>query len=210
MKILNTFILFLYKVYSNKEFRKHNKHNFLKLGNYCKPDIIKAGKKSYGTLNVSEGSKDLFHLFIGNYCSIANNVQFLLSNEHSYKTISTYPMKMNLLNLGREACGKGDIILYDDVWIGFGAIICSGVTINQGTVIGAGSVVTKDTPPYSIVCGNPAKVIKYRFPQELIKRLLKIDITKILDCVNIEDIDLYYMNLNSFVLDNLIDISNKK
>ena len=62
-----------------------------------------------------------------------------------------------------EAFGKGDIIVEDDVWIGYGAVIMSGVTIKQGAVIAAGSVVVKDVPAYSIVGGAPAKIIKYRF-----------------------------------------------
>lgn len=74
-----------------------------------------------------------------------------------------------------DALSKGDIIVEDDVWIGLNAMILSGVTIHQGAVIATGSVVTKDVPAYAIAGGVPAKVIKYRFPEEVIEELLKID-----------------------------------
>ncbi|MGV2442242.1 CatB-related O-acetyltransferase, partial [Bacillus atrophaeus] len=64
-----------------------------------------------------------------------------------------------------------DIVVGNDVWIGYQSCILSGVTIGNGAIIGAKSVVTKDVPPYSIVAGNPAKFIRYRFPQEIIDKL---------------------------------------
>lgn len=70
---------------------------------------------------------------------------------------------------------KGPIILEDDVWIATNALILSGVTIGQGAIVAAGAVVVKDVPPYAVVGGNPAKIIKYRFPEEIIKKLLKLD-----------------------------------
>ena len=72
---------------------------------------------------------------------------------------------------------KVDIIVEDDVWIGYGALILSGVTIGQGSIIGARSIVTKDVPPYSIYAGN--KVIRKRFPDEIIQKLSTIDFEKI-------------------------------
>lgn len=76
---------------------------------------------------------------------------------------------------GIDAISKGDIIVDDDVWIGYGAIILSGVHISQGAIIAAGAVVTKDVPPYAIVGGVPANILKYRFSKEIIQELLKID-----------------------------------
>jgi serine acetyltransferase len=77
------------------------------------------------------------------------------------------------MDMGHPSC-KGDIIIENDVWIGATATIMSGVKISNGAVIGAGSVVTKDVPPYAIVAGNPAKVVKYRFTEEQIEKLLSI------------------------------------
>lgn len=77
------------------------------------------------------------------------------------------------------AGSKGDIVIHDDVWIGYGAIITSGLEIGQGAVIAAGSVVTKNIPPYAIVGGNPAHIIRYRFDEELRLKLCTLDLSKI-------------------------------
>jgi acetyltransferase-like isoleucine patch superfamily enzyme len=117
-------------------------------------------------------------LEIGKFCSIADNVTFLLGGEHRVDWITTYPF--NILNknakhiLGHPK-SKGNIIIENDVWIGFGSTILSGVTIGNGAVIGTNSLVTKDIKPYEIVGGNPAKHIKYRFSNEKIEKLLKIE-----------------------------------
>ena len=80
-----------------------------------------------------------------------------------------------------EGTSKGDIIVGDDIWIGYGAVILSGITIGQGAIIGAGAIVTKNVPPYAVVGENPAKIIKYRFEENIIKELLRIDFNKIPD-----------------------------
>ena len=77
------------------------------------------------------------------------------------------------MDIGHPAC-KGNIQIENDVWIGAKSIILSGVTIHSGAVVGAGSVVTKDIPAYSIVVGNPARVVKYRFELDIIEKLLDI------------------------------------
>jgi serine acetyltransferase len=77
------------------------------------------------------------------------------------------------MDMGHPSC-KGDIIIENDVWIGAKATIMSGVRIGNGAIVAAGSVVSKDVPPYAIVAGNPAKVVKYRFSDEQIKKLLSI------------------------------------
>lgn len=87
------------------------------------------------------------------------------------------PVPHNIFGGGRnyDALSKGNIIVEDDVWIGQNAFILSGVTIHQGAVIATGAVVTKDVPAYAVAGGVPAKVIKYRFQEEVINELLKID-----------------------------------
>ena len=118
-------------------------------------------------------------LTIGKYCSIARDVMMILG-KHRIDTISTYPFK-TLSKFWPEAdrsiedhSTKGDIIIGNDVWIGARANILSGVTIGSGAIIAAASVVTKDVPPYAIVAGNPARIIKYRFPEKTIQRLLSV------------------------------------
>ena len=99
-----------------------------------------------------------------------------MSGEHSITGIMTYPLIDDVKINSRS---KGDIIVADDVWIGYGATIMSGVHIGQGAVVAADAVVTKDVPPYAIVGGVPAKVIKYRFEPEMIEELLKVDYSKL-------------------------------
>ena len=77
------------------------------------------------------------------------------------------------MKMGHPSC-KGDIIVQNDVWIGAKSTIMSGIKISNGSIVGACSVVTKDVPPYAIVAGNPAKVVKYRFSEEQIDKLLSI------------------------------------
>lgn len=139
---------------------------------------IMIGDYSYGELNVVDfGGDNILH--IKNFVSIAQNVTFVLNAEHNINTISTYPFKVKMLKIAEtESFGKGDIVVDDDVWIGYGSTIMSGVHIGQGAVVAAGSVVTKDVPPYAIVGGVPAKIIKYRFGEKLISELLKVDYSR--------------------------------
>lgn len=113
---------------------------------------------------------------IGKYCSIACNCSFVLSN-HDYTRVSTIPSSHMLWehNKGNlSSFCRGDIIIGNDVWIGANVTIMDNVTISDGAVIATGSVITKDVPPYAIIGGNPAKIIKYRFSENQISQLLNI------------------------------------
>ena len=108
-------------------------------------------------------------------CSIAMNCTFTMSN-HLLHTFSTHPSVVNLFPHKKgnpSSYSKGDIVIKNDVWIGANCTILDGITIGNGAVIAAGSVVTKDVPAYAIVGGNPAKIIKYRFSREIIDEIEK-------------------------------------
>lgn len=121
-------------------------------------------------------------LIIGKFCSIACGAKFLFNSaNHKMASLSTYtfPLFFEEWGLKKENVAqawdqKGDIMIGNDVWIGYEAVILSGVTIGDGAVIGCRAVVTKDIPPYTIVGGVPAKPIRKRFDEETIKELQKI------------------------------------
>lgn len=148
----------------------------------CFPkNIVEVGRYSYGELNVITFDSKT-KLCIGSFVSIAQQVTFLLDVEHYIDHFSTFPWKVKMLGESTpETFSKGDIVIGDDVWIGYGATIMSGVKIGQGAVIAAGAMVTKDVPPYAVVAGVPAKVIKYRFSDDYIRQMKKIDFNDFTD-----------------------------
>lgn len=176
-----------------KKWKRLNLHNGIVPASIFNIDNVKVGKETYGKLNVSNVTDS--KLIIGDYCSIADGVKFLVGIDHPQNHISTFPFNVKILKKNAEAISKGDIVIDDDVWIGYGATILSGVHIGQGAVIAAGAVVSKDVPPYAIVGGVPAKVIKCRFSEELIKELLKVDYSKLTKEMIQEHIDDLYTDL---------------
>ena len=190
-----------------KELQDRNSNHMISWQHLARRELIDRmtiGKNTYGQINVIDATNQDTRLCIGNYCSIADNVYFLLGNEHSLNTISTYPLKVKRFGEAFEAKSKGDIIINDDVWIGLNAVICSHVTIGQGAVVAAGAVVTKDVPPYAVVGGVPAKVIKYRFSQPIIERLCACNITKILDNATKEQLQFIYRELTEENVDEVL------
>lgn len=121
-------------------------------------------------------------LIIGKFCSIACGAKFLFTSaNHTMKSLSTYPFPIFFEEWGLDRAdvttawdNKGDIVIGNDVWIGYEAIILSGVTIGDGAIIGARAVVTKDVPPYTVVGGVPAKEIKKRYDPQTIDRLRRL------------------------------------
>ena len=115
---------------------------------------------------------------LGNFCSVSHNCLYILDDNHNVDTVSTFPWGGQVAGVLRRKPipppNKGNIIIGNDVWIGINCIFMGGVTIGDGAVIAAGSVVTKDVSPYSITGGSPAKHIKYRFDEDTIESLLKI------------------------------------
>lgn len=114
---------------------------------------------------------DLGKISLGDYCSISCNVSIFLGGNHRMDWISGYPFKETYGVGKNHETTKGDVVIGNDVWIGWGATIMSGVTIGDGSAISAFSIVTRDVPDYAIVAGNPARVVKRRFSPPKIKRL---------------------------------------
>lgn len=121
-------------------------------------------------------------LIIGKFCSIACGAKFIFNSaNHTLSSLSTYPFPiffeewgLDVKNITNAWDNKGDIVIGNDVWIGYEAVIMSGVTIGDGAIIGTRAVVTKDVPPYTIVGGVPAKLIRKRFSEDVISCLLEI------------------------------------
>ena len=121
-------------------------------------------------------------LVIGRFCSIACGAKFLFSSaNHTLRSLSTYifPVLFEEWGLDVERIpeawdNRGDIVIGNDVWIGYEAVVLAGVTIGDGAVIGTRAVVTRDVPPYTIVGGVPAKPIRTRFPEKTIQQLLEL------------------------------------
>ncbi|KFX54048.1 CatB-related O-acetyltransferase [Clostridium botulinum] len=121
-------------------------------------------------------------LIIGKFCSIACKAKFLMtSGNHTMNSLSTYTFPIFYEEWGLDVShitdawdNKGDIVIGNDVWIGYDAIIMPGVKIGDGAIIGTRAIVTNDVPTYTIVGGIPAKVIKKRFSDDIILKLLKI------------------------------------
>jgi len=140
---------------------------------------MSVGKYTYGKPNIHWNNSGA-RLVIGNFCSIARNVRVYLGGNHRTDWITTFPFGhihqkvFNSFNGAGHPSTKGDVIIGNDVWIGENVTIMSGVTIGDGVVIANNSHVVKNVEPYSLVGGNPAKFIKYRFQPEQIEKLLKI------------------------------------
>lgn len=182
-----------FNIYKRK-WRSRNRYNETVPANCFFEETVSVGKYTYGALYVLSYNRDN-RLIIGNFCSIAPNVSFILSADHYVNHISTYPYKVKVIGENLEGHSKGDIVVEDDVWIGYGVTIMSGVKIGQGAIIAAGAVVTKDIPPYAIAGGVPAKVIKYRFSKDIVDELMKIDYSKLTKELIAEHIDEMYFEL---------------
>lgn len=169
--------------------KDYNKLVFLKhfitapnifVGDYTYFDDRRYGPEKFEEYNVLynyDFSK--VKLVFGKFCAIAAETRFIMTGDHKLDAISTYPFPIfghgweNAFNVS-DLPVKGNIIVGNDVWFGYDSLVMNGVTIGHGAIIAAGAVVVKDVPSYSIVAGNPARVVKMRFDDQTIERLLQI------------------------------------
>lgn len=155
------------KIHGFVEIGQRNRFNEVSLSG----DIKIGDNTSLWGPNLDINSTKNAKVTIGNFCSIARNVTFQSYN-HNFKKATSYFIGQNVFNekWENEKVAKGDIILQNDVWIGTHCVILGGITIENGAVVAANSVVTKDIPAFAIVAGSPAKIIGFRFePQTIIK-----------------------------------------
>lgn len=157
------------------KWRRQNAHNLTKAKNCFNARWVSVGKGTYGDLDVRHFGNPEERVQIGNYCSIGPECVFMTGGEHPHDRLSTYPFRMKMGLAANESVTRGPVVLEDDVWLGFRVTVMSGVTIGRGAVVAAGAVVTKDVPPYAVVGGVPARIIKYRFSDEVIEEAKKVD-----------------------------------
>ncbi|MCP9337212.1 CatB-related O-acetyltransferase [Stutzerimonas xanthomarina] len=135
------------------------------------------GNGTYGMPEVydwQEGST----LKVGAYCSIASNVQIFLGGLHRTDWITTFPFPAFIdeaADITDYNGSRGDVVIGNDVWLCSNCVILSGVTVGHGAVVACGSIVTRDVAPYSVVAGNPARHVRWRFPEEQRRVLLGIE-----------------------------------
>lgn len=160
------------------------KSPFITVGDYTMYNDFKNDPRAFEKNNV------LYHypyvnndrLIIGKFSSIACGAKFLFNSaNHALKPLTTYPFpifwkewELEMTAITDAWDNKGDIVIGNDVWIGYEAVIMSGVTIGDGAIVGTRAVVTKDVPPYAIVGGVPAKIIRKRFDDKTISTLLRL------------------------------------
>lgn len=198
--MLNNNIKYLPAKDENGNLTEWKKTVFLK--HFITKDFIEIGDYTYYDASFSNDSPEDFEntnvlyfptnhskLKIGRFCCLSNKCKFMMSGaQHPLNSATTYPLFWNFIHNpaiksyfdilpDKKFYHKeyADTVIGHDVWIGYDALIMPNVTIGNGAVIGARSVVTKDVPPYSIVAGNPAKIIRKRFDDVTIERLQKLE-----------------------------------
>ncbi|WP_397446939.1 CatB-related O-acetyltransferase [Polaribacter sp. R77954] len=204
----------------NQKFPLANYNRLCFLKNVVKnPNIIVGDYTYYDDFeNVANFEKNVkYHfdfiddkLIIGKFCMIASDVKFIMNGaNHLTNALTTYPFAIfgngweNAMD-GKNYPNKGNIIIGNDVWIGYNATIMAGVNIGDGAIIATNSTIIKDVKPYSIVGGNPGKEIKMRFSKDTISKLLNLKWWN----WDIEKITKHIQNLTNYNIDQLIELNN--
>ncbi|HIE07235.1 MAG TPA: CatB-related O-acetyltransferase, partial [Desulfarculaceae bacterium] len=188
-----------------KKFLKKKKQSLF-TADLIDKENIEIGDYTYGKPHIYRWSKE-YRVSIGRFCSIADDVHLLVDGNHRSDWISTYPFGRLLEGFSKNCnhpIGKGNIRIGNDVWIARGAVILSGISIGNGAVIAAGTMVVKNVADYEVVGGNPGTNLSFRFSKTQIDALLKIawwdwPLTKIASEINFLESD----NIDRFIERNL-------
>lgn len=191
--IRNPLTVWFAKLIKSKILEYKNRDKFLKIGymsnaTNCKFGLyntiyneVSLSNVSLGDFTYIAGNTNISRTTIGKFCSIGPDCKVGLGKHPSKDFVSTHPIFFSTLRQAQVSFADrnyfeefADIKIGNDVWLGANIIVVDGVNIGDGAIVAAGSVVTKDIPPYAIIGGVPAKIIKYRFEQEEIKRLLEM------------------------------------
>lgn len=169
----------LVRIDAHESIRTFEMHHILN-----KNIFVTFGNGSYAGSIFCRPDRTCQHIFVGNYSSLSDDIKFMIGANHEFDFTTSYPIGWlfgfknevksgdfkNVVNNVELCCA----FVGNDVWIGQDVTIMDGIHIGNGAIIATGSVVTKNVPPYAIVGGNPAKIIRYRFPEEIIEKLNKI------------------------------------
>ena len=181
--------------------------DWLRKANEWRPEgRVEIGKYTYGVTRLTipiltESTK----IKIGKFCSVAPGVIFVIGH-HDLTRVSTFPFKSCLLKGGMpddEHLPSETILIGNDVWIGSNALIVASVKIGDGAVVSAGSVVVKDVPPYAVVGGVPAKVIKMRFSEQIIREITELQWWDWPDDRILANLELFYGDADLFIMHNV-------
>lgn len=176
MKVITYLKFVIKKLIGENEKVRHLSRNVHFIGS-CKPQLSIGEYTSINGLKIYCWDSNI-RINMGKFCSIADEVMIIAGGEHDIDWVTSYPIidvcGLTHLFEKKKPRWKGPILIGNDVWIANRATILSGVTIGDGAVIGACSVVSKDIPPYAVVAGNPAQILYYRFDEKQILALRKI------------------------------------
>ncbi len=187
--------------YNRREGKGFVQHDLAVLRRLQKQGRVTIGRGSYGVPNIFTHMLDTTGLRVGNYCSIAGS--YILGGGHPADRVTTYPLRVLLEMEGAGQDGfprkVADTVIGSDCYVGWGCMLLTSVNIGDGAIVGSGSLVTKDVPPYAIVGGNPARIIRYRYNEEQIAALLEIkwwdwpeeEIRAAVDLLSGEDVDAF-------------------